>query len=99
MKKLRKRAGISQQKLAELCGTAPTYIRQIETGIKCPSLNYVGKIAEALRVSPHQLFYYDTSLEEDYIADERLEHRKTEEQSLIEIITREIHCTLDKLTM
>jgi len=97
MRKWRKRAGISQEKLANLCGTAPCYIRQIETGRKCPSLSYIGKIASALRVAPHQLFYYEAQLEEEFIVDERTEQRKLEEKSLIERISQEISTTFDKL--
>jgi transcriptional regulator with XRE-family HTH domain len=95
--KWRKQAGISQGKLAELCGTASCYIRQIETGRKCPSLNYIGKIAAALHVAPHQLFYYDAQLEEGTMADERILQAKAEEKDLIARVSEEIHASFDKL--
>jgi transcriptional regulator with XRE-family HTH domain len=98
MRKWRKQAGISQGKLAELCGTAPCYIRQIETGRKCPSLKYIGKIAAALHVTPHQLFYYDAQMEEGIMADERILQTKTEEKSLIARVSEEIHASFDKLS-
>jgi transcriptional regulator with XRE-family HTH domain len=96
IRKWRKQAGISQAKLAELCGTAPAYIRQIETGRKCPSLNYIGKIAAALHIAPHQLFYYDARLEEGIMADERILQIKAEEKSLIVRVSEEIHASFDK---
>jgi transcriptional regulator with XRE-family HTH domain len=40
MKKYRKKAKLTQEKLAELCGTDHRYIGQIETGVRCPSLDY-----------------------------------------------------------
>ncbi|MDR0475933.1 MAG: helix-turn-helix domain-containing protein [Treponema sp.] len=52
MKKHRKQAKLTQEKLAELCGTDFRYIGQIETGRRCPSLEFIGKIASALNIAP-----------------------------------------------
>ena len=73
IKKWRKRAGISQEKLAQLCETAPAYIRQIEIGNRSPSIKYLVRIAGALKIAPWQLLYEDTNTEgetdfEDYTA-------------------------------
>ena len=57
MRKYRKEAKLSQEKLAEMCDTDYRYIGMIETGKRCPSLEYVERIATALNVSPHVLFY------------------------------------------
>ena len=57
MKKYRKKANLTQEKLAELCETDHRYIGQIETGNRCPSLEYVERIANALNVAPYLLFY------------------------------------------
>ncbi|MCL2069445.1 MAG: helix-turn-helix transcriptional regulator [Treponema sp.] len=62
MKKFRKKAKLTQEKLAEICGTDHRYIGQIETGVRCPSLDYVEKIAAALNIAPYHLFYDDTNL-------------------------------------
>jgi len=43
-------------KLAEYCNTAPSYIGQIETGLRFPSLELVEKIADILRIEPYHLF-------------------------------------------
>jgi transcriptional regulator with XRE-family HTH domain len=57
LKKYRKQAKLTQEGLAELCDTDFRYIGQIETGRRCPSLEFVGKIAAALNVAPYWLFY------------------------------------------
>ena len=60
MKKYRKQAKITQEKLAELCNTDHRYIGQIETGHHCPSFKFIGKIAAALNIAPYRLFYDGT---------------------------------------
>jgi transcriptional regulator with XRE-family HTH domain len=57
MKRHRKQAGFTQEKLAELCDTDPCYIRQIEIGRRFPSISYIEKIAAALNIAPYLLFY------------------------------------------
>ena len=59
MKKYRKKAKLTQEKLAEICNTDFRYIGQIETGNRCPSLDFVEKIASALNIAPYCLFYDD----------------------------------------
>jgi len=63
MKKYRKEAKLTQEKLAEICGTDHRYIGQIETGVRCPSLEYVERIATALKIAPYRLFYNETDNE------------------------------------
>jgi len=65
LKKHRKRAKLTQEKLAELCGTDFRYIGQIETGRRCPSLEFIGKIAIALNIAPYQLFYDKNDIDDD----------------------------------
>lgn len=57
LRKYRKRANFTQEKLAELLGTDFRYIGQIETGRRCPSLEFIGKLAAVLNVAPYKLFY------------------------------------------
>jgi transcriptional regulator with XRE-family HTH domain len=56
LKKFRKEGGVSQMKLAEQCGTSPSYIGEIEIGRKFPSIEMIDKIARALRLEPYRLF-------------------------------------------
>ena len=48
--------GLSQERLAELCGCHPTYIGQLERGEKNATLESVERIATALGVSLSKLF-------------------------------------------
>ena len=48
--------GLSQEKLAELCGCHPTYIGQIERGEKNATIESIEKISVALNVSLSKLF-------------------------------------------
>lgn len=52
----RNQMGLSQEKLAELCGCHPTYIGQIERGEKNATIESVARIASALEVSLSKLF-------------------------------------------
>jgi transcriptional regulator with XRE-family HTH domain len=56
LKTLRKLRGVSQMNLAALCDTSGNYIGEIEMGRRIPSFEKIEKIAQALKVSPHQLF-------------------------------------------
>jgi len=57
IKKIRKRLGISQDKLSKLADISHNTIIKIESGkIKNPTINTVKKIAKALKVSLDDLF-------------------------------------------
>jgi transcriptional regulator with XRE-family HTH domain len=56
LRNFRKLEGISQMKLAEMCGTDVSYIGQIEIGRRFPSIGMIEKIAAALRLEPYRLF-------------------------------------------
>lgn len=48
-------AGLSQEALAARCDVDPTYISQLERGLKSPSLAVIVGLAEALGVAAHEL--------------------------------------------
>jgi transcriptional regulator with XRE-family HTH domain len=56
LKEFRKKEGLSQMKLAEYCGTAHSYIGEIEVGRKFPSMDLIEKIARILRIEPYLFF-------------------------------------------
>jgi transcriptional regulator with XRE-family HTH domain len=60
LKKFRKSENLSQMKLAEMCGTAASYIGEIEIGRKFPSVEMIEKIAGALNVEAYRLFIDET---------------------------------------
>ncbi len=56
IKELRKRAGFSQEDLAESVGIDGKYVSRIEVGKRSPSLETLFHIADALAVDVHELF-------------------------------------------
>jgi transcriptional regulator with XRE-family HTH domain len=47
---LRRRAGITQEKLAFLAGLHPTYVSMLENGRKSPTVDILERVARALGV-------------------------------------------------
>jgi transcriptional regulator with XRE-family HTH domain len=90
IRKFRKKCGLTQEKLAELCDTDPCYIRQIETGRRCPSLPYIERIANALEVAPHSLFYNDA----DFPPAAKSQKQELKE-ILISRVSKEIEAVVD----
>jgi len=88
MKKYRKQAKLTQEKLAELCETDHRYIGQIETGRRCPSLEYVEKIAVALNIAPYRLFYDETNAENEGLMALHREQKQKIKTMLIENVTK-----------
>ncbi|MDR0502196.1 MAG: helix-turn-helix domain-containing protein [Treponema sp.] len=56
IKRIRKEKGISQEKLAEACNTATSYIGLMEIYRNIPKLSTIERIAIALDVDPLALF-------------------------------------------
>ena len=59
VKKYRQSIGLSQEKLAEMCGLHRTYISDIERAQRSISLNNIQKIANALNIPTYKLFIED----------------------------------------
>ncbi|HXT17686.1 MAG TPA: helix-turn-helix transcriptional regulator [Gemmatimonadaceae bacterium] len=51
----RKRLGMSQERLGLRAKIHPTYISQLERGLKSPSLEVIAALAKALGRKPHEL--------------------------------------------
>ena len=56
VRRIRAQQGITQERLAELCGLHRTYIGSIERGEQNISLENIGKVAATLGVSLAELF-------------------------------------------
>ena len=56
IKRIRKEKGITQEKLAEACSTATSYIGLMEIYRNVPKLSTIEKIARALDIDPLVLF-------------------------------------------
>jgi transcriptional regulator with XRE-family HTH domain len=55
LRKVRERADISQEKLAELAGLHRTYVSSVERGLRNISIENIEKLANALHVSMARL--------------------------------------------
>jgi transcriptional regulator with XRE-family HTH domain len=56
IKARRKFLGLTQDKLAEMINTAPTYIAMIEAERRTPSFNMIERLAKALKIDAPELF-------------------------------------------
>jgi transcriptional regulator with XRE-family HTH domain len=56
IKRIRKEKGVSQEKLAEACNTATSYIGLMEIYKNVPKLSTIERIANALDVDPLEFF-------------------------------------------
>jgi transcriptional regulator with XRE-family HTH domain len=56
IKSRRKSLGLTQEKLAEMVNTAPTYIAMIEAERRTPSFNMIERLAKALKIESPELF-------------------------------------------
>lgn len=56
IKRIRKEKGFSQEKLAEACHTATSYIGLMETYKNVPKLSTIERMANALDVDPLEFF-------------------------------------------
>jgi transcriptional regulator with XRE-family HTH domain len=84
LRKYRKKAKLTQEKLAEICGTDHRYIGQIETGIRCPSLEYVERIATALNMAPYLLFFNENDEKNDGLVALNMEQKQKLKAMLFE---------------
>jgi len=53
----RQKLGLTQEKLAEKAGISTHYLAMVELAKKFPSANMLERLAVALEVDPHELFY------------------------------------------
>ena len=88
LKKYRKRKGISQAEMAELCEMSPNYVGQIEIGRRFPSLKLIEKIGRILEVESY-LFFIDDNGENSTELEEMVNLlSKLPEKQRLEIINR-----------
>lgn len=52
---LRRKAGLSQEALAHSAGVHPTYVSQLERGLKSPTIRVLASIAAGLGLSASRL--------------------------------------------
>lgn len=59
IKYFRTQKGLSQESLALLAGLNPAFLGHIERSLKCPTVDTLNKIAEALNISLSNLLDFD----------------------------------------
>ena len=91
----RKELGLTSEKLSERCGINATYLRQIESGAKTPSLPVFISLCEELRVSPSYLLSDLLPDSEIQGMDMLLELWRTATPGQIKMISAMIRAALD----
>ena len=85
IKRIRKEKGISQEKLAEACNTATSYIGLMEIYRNVPKLSTIERIAKALDVDPLVLFQ-----DKEKIPLELEAEMQNKKEAILYIIEKEI---------
>jgi len=85
IKQIRKEKGISQEKLAEACNTATSYIGLMEIYRNVPKLSTIERIAHALEVDP-LVFFEQKNLKPD---EKRIENLK-KKKAILKVIDEQI---------
>ena len=101
IKAIRKKRGLSQMALSELCDTTSNYIGQIEMGRRIPSFEKIEKIAAALQIPCHELFMGEDKEEQAeqtiqrYLQELPQNIKKEIVSHLTAAISKEIQSSLD----
>ncbi len=82
LKKYRKKRGLSQERLAELCNVSTGTIGNIECGIGKPSFDLLVTMANVLGIHPARLLHDDTA------SDRSKEQSEAEHTLLMEFYTK-----------
>ena len=86
LKELRKRAGYTQEKLAEKVGIEPPNISKIENGIHFPQSDKLQKFANAFGVDVMALFELNEPKDPDTLLKEIYEYLETTDVRNIEFV-------------
>lgn len=70
IKKIRTEKGISQLELANIANFSQSFLANVESGKKKPSLLTILRLAEALNVNPREFFSDTTGKTKDEIKDQ-----------------------------
>ena len=93
----RKDRGLTSEKLSEACNINATYLRQIESGAKTPSLPMFVSLCRALKVSPSYLLVDILPDTDIHNMDMLLELWQTATPKQIKIITAMVKSALDNI--
>ena len=85
IKRIRKEKGISQEKLAEACNTATSYIGLMEIYKNVPKLATIEKIAHALDIDPLVLFF-----DKNKVPLEKEQEMQRKKKSILVLLEKEL---------
>lgn len=55
LRRFREEKDLSQEELAALVDVSPSHISRMESDLKSPNLEMIFRLAEALKIKPHEL--------------------------------------------
>lgn len=93
----RKSRKLTTDKLAELVGVQPTFIRQIESGAALPSLPVFTMICKVLRTSPNFLLQGNVDENELTVCAELMELWQTADPPHTELLSAMLRTALENL--
>lgn len=97
MRRARKDRGLTSDSLSELCSVNSTYIRQLEAGMKTPSLPIFISICNNLRVSPTYLLAAELDGCDSFGIDALFELCKNATPKQLKMISSIVKSALDAL--
>lgn len=80
IRQLRTERNLSRNSLANLSGVSPTYIAQLEEGLKSPTVEYLSYICDALNIS---LYVFFMNKQRENRINEALSKLTDEQQDLL----------------
>ena len=97
IKRIRKEKNISQEKLAEYCGTSTSYIGLMETYRNVPKLSTIERIAAALNVPAQALFEDEGNTAADNAESEKQAQTAAARAKIKRDIMQEFEARLDRI--
>ena len=91
----RRERGLTGEKLSELCSINAVYLRQIESGLKTPSLPVFVSICQALNVSPEYLLAEELPGCDDVSSEELFRRLRSVPPKQAELICTMLNGVLD----
>lgn len=79
IKEIRKKRGLTQEKLAELAGIETPSLSNIENAKNYPNNETLEKLSDALKIRPYELYMFDYYLPTEKLIKEMLDYMQNDE--------------------
>lgn len=80
IKEIRKKRGLTQEKLAELAGIEIPSLSNIENGKNYPNNDTLEKLSDALSLRPYELYMFDYYKSKDELINEMIQAMQNNEK-------------------